>query len=163
MMKNEVIIKDNLLDDVHLTQLDGLIYGECNWFLQKEQTTGQDDGSWFQHIIYVEDMPTSALYEPVIKIFMNHLKYVSLCRITVNLLPRLQPPSISGFHTDFEPRRITTAIFYLNTNNGATEIEGGDRIDCVRNRLIMFPANTSHRAIGQTDVTKRIVFNFNFI
>ena len=163
MMKNEVIIKDNLLDDVHLTQLDELIHSKCNWFLQKEQTLGKDDGCWFQHIIYVEDMPTSALYEPVIKIFKNHLKYVSLCRITVNLLPRLQPPSISGFHTDFEPRRITTAIFYLNTNNGATEIEGGDRIDCVRNRLIMFPANTSHRAIGQTDVTKRIVFNFNFI
>ena len=27
----------------------------------------------------------------------------------------------------------------------------------------MFPTNTSHRAIGQTDTPERIVLNFNFI
>ena len=59
--------------------------------------------------------------------------------------------------------KITTAIFYLNTNNGYTEFEGENRIDCVENRLVMFPAKTRHRAIGQTDVIQRIVLNFNFI
>ena len=58
---------------------------------------------------------------------------------------------------------MTTAIFYLNTNNGFTEFKDGDIINSVRNRLIMFPANTSHRAVGQSDVNQRIVLNFNFI
>ena len=41
--------------------------------------------------------------------------------------------------------------------------EDGNKIDSVRNRLIMFPTPTPHRVIGQTDVSQRIVFNINFI
>ena len=162
-------VKDNFLNDAHLIQLDELISDPYfTWYLQEEQVPGANDGYWFRHTIYQFDEPRSALYIPVIKIFTNYIKYISLCRITVNLLPKLTPNS--AFHTDFQDdinildeSKITTAIFYLNTNNGATEIEGGDRIDCVRNRLIMFPANTPHRTIGQTDVSKRIVLNFNFL
>ena len=164
-------VKDNFLDDIHLIQLDKLIdNSNFPWYLQKEQVKGKDDGCWLSHVIYDRAIPKSTLYDPVSEMFRGYLKYVSLCRITVNLLPRLQPPSISGFHTDFQNNpnildqtKITTAIFYLNTNNGATELKDGDRIDCVRNRLVMFPTLTPHRAIGQTDVNKRIVLNFNFI
>ena len=160
-----MIIKNNFLDDVHLAQLDALINnGYFAWYLQKEQASiGSNDGCWFSHRIYGADEPASPSYKPMIEIFKDYLKYVSLCRITVNLLPRQENPSISDFHTDYDGEKITTAIFYLNTNNGVTEIKGGDRIDSVRNRLIMFPANTTHRAIGQTDVNQRIVINFNFI
>ena len=159
-----MIIKDNLLDDIHLAQLEELINSPYfAWFLQKEQVTGANDGCWFSHRIYGADEPASPSYKPMIEIFKDYLKYVSLCRITVNLLLRQENPNISDFHTDFNGEKITTAIFYLNTNNGATEIKGGDRIDSVRNKLIIFPANTTHRAIGQTDVKQRIVINFNFI
>ena len=159
-----MIIKDNLLDDIHLAQLEELINSPYfAWFLQKEQVTGANDGCWFSHRIYGADEPASPSYKPMIEIFKDYLKYVSLCRITVNLLLRQENPSISDFHRDFNNKKITTAIFYLNTNNGATEIKGGDRIDSVRNKLIIFPANTTHRAIGQTDVKQRIVINFNFI
>ena len=165
-------VKDNFLDNVHLIQLDELIDNPYfAWYLQKTQVDfaaptsliGTNDGYWFSHRIYAEDEPTSPSYNPMIEIFKNYFKYISLCRITVNLLFKQETPSISAFHTDFNEKKLTTAIFYLSTNNGATEIEGGDRIDCVRNRLIMFPAITPHRAIGQTDVKQRIVLNFNFI
>ena len=167
-----VEIKDNLLNNKHLVEVDQLINvvpgtNDFPWYLQKEQVTGADDGSWFCHILYDEDVPKSDWYNPLINIFKNYLPQVTLVRVYVNLLLRQETPSISDFHTDYEhpenPNNITTAIFYLNTNNGATEFKDGDRIDCVRNRLIMFPTNTSHRAIGQTDVIERIVLNFNFI
>ena len=159
-----MIIKDNLLDDIHLAQLDELINSPYfAWFLQKEQVTGANDGCWFSHRIYDVDEPISSSYKPIIEIFEDYLKYVSLCSITVNLLLRQENPSISDFHRDFNNKKITTAIFYLNTNNGYTEFKDGNRIDCVRNRFIMFPVNTSHRVIGQTDVSHRIVLNFNFI
>ena len=159
-------IKDNFLDQVDLIRLDELINNpHFAWYFWKEQVSGADDGYVFTHQIYRLDEPKSDLYNPVINIFKNKLKYVSLCRITVNLLLRQENPIISDFHTDYEQnnKKITTAIFYLNTNNGSTEFKDGDRIDCVRNRLIMFPTNTPHRAIGQTDVNQRIVLNFNFI
>ena len=164
-------VKDNFLDEIHLIQLDELINNPYfAWYLQKEQVLGADDGCWLRHLIYDENVSQSNIYDPVSKIFKDYLKYVSLCRITVNLLLRQKLPSISDFHTDFQnditildEKNITTAIFYLNTNNGSTEFKDGNKIDCVRNRLIAFPTPTPHRAIGQTDVTQRIVFNFNFV
>jgi hypothetical protein len=161
-----VEIKDNLLNNKHLVELDQLIRNDFPWYLQKEQVTGADDGSWFCHILYDEDVPKSDWYNPLINIFKNYLPQVTLVRVYVNLLLRQETPSISAFHTDCDfdyTEKMTTAIFYLNTNNGATEFKDGDRIDSIRNRLVMFPTNTRHRAVGQTDVSKRIVFNFNFI
>ena len=163
-----VLVRDNFLAKGDWTQLDNLVHNNMPWYLQKEQVIDADDGRWFSHIIYDEDVPKSDLYNPVIKIFKDYLKYVTLCRVNINLLLRQETPSVSDFHTDCEwdfedEEKITTAIFYLNTNNGATEFEDGNRIDSVKNRLIVFPANASHRAIGQTDAPKRIVFNFNFI
>ena len=160
-------VKDNFLSDVHLTQLDELINNNTYfpWYLQEEQVDGADDGCFLLHKIYSDASTQSDFYVPLIDIFKNYLEYVSLCRIYANLLIKQGLPKASGFHTDFEDThdKITTAIFYLNTNNGATEFENGDRIDCIRNRLLMFPANLSHRAISQTDVDKRIVLNFNYI
>ena len=161
-------IRDNLLNNKHLVELDKLIYNNFPWYLNKEQVTGADDGCWLSHILYDEDVPKSDLYIPIVKIFKDYLKYVTLYRLNVNLLLRTETPSVSDFHTDCDwdfkdEEKLTTAIFYLNTNNGATEFKDGDRIDSIRNRLIVFPANSYHRAIGQTDEAKRIVFNFNFI
>jgi hypothetical protein len=159
-------IKDNFLEDIHLTQLTELIdIKTFPWYLQKEQVYRANDGCWHRHLVYDDNAPNSNFYDPISEIFKDYLKYVSLCRMTVNLLLRQENPSISNFHEDYieNNKKITTAIFYLNTNNGYTEFQGGDKIDSVRNRLIMFPTNTLHRVIGQTDVSYRIVFNFNFI
>jgi len=157
-------VKDNFLDEVHLIKLDKLINSpHFPWFLQKEQVPGANDGCFLRHLIYESDEPTSNFYAPIAVIFKSYLKYVSLCRMTANLLLKQENPSKSNFHVDIEKsKQITTAIFYLNTNNGATEFKDGNRIDCVRNRLVMFPTTTPHRAIGQTDVNERIVLNFNF-
>ena len=162
-------MKDNFLDNTHLTQLDEFLV-RLPWFLQEEQVEGANDGIWFSHKLYDRNLPCSDSFFPVNEIFEKYLKWVSLCRITVNCLLRQERPSRSKFHTDFmdddsilDEEKVTTAIYYLNTNNGYTGFQGGGKIDSVRNRLVIFPTNTLHRAIGQTDVAKRIVFNFNFI
>ena len=164
-------VKDNFLSNKHLIQLNELIDSySFPWFFQKEQVDGKDDGYWFSHILYDPNLEKSTFFYPVFNIFNSYLKYSFLCRCIVNLIPRQETPSISAFHPDFQDDvlqpdedKITTAIFYLNTNNGYTEFKGRDRIDCVENRLVMFPAKTFHRAVGQTDVIQRIVLNFNFI
>ena len=86
-------------------------------------------------------------------------------RLNINLCPKIG--STSKFHTDTNGQeneeKMTTAIYYLNTNNGYTEFEDGTKVDSVRNRLVVYPTNTTHRAAGQTDTNKRIVINFNYI
>ena len=57
----------------------------------------------------------------------------------------------------------TTAIFYINTNNGYTEFENAEKIESVAIRFIMFPSNIKHRGVTQTDEQTRIMINFNFL
>ena len=59
--------------------------------------------------------------------------------------------------------KLTTSIYYIGTNNGYTELENGQKIESVANRLVSFPANTSHRGVTQTDEQRRIVINFNYL
>ena len=59
-------------------------------------------------------------------------------------------------------KQWTTAIFYINTNNGYTEFEDGTRVESVANRIVNFPANLKHRGTRCTDQKIRIVINFNY-
>ena len=133
------------------------------WFFQKEQV--KDDDPFFCHILYCNDISQSEFYRPVLNIFKKHINWISLYRLNANLATKIG--STSKFHTDTnreeDETKMTTSIFYLNTNNGYTEFENGEIVDSVQNRLVTFPTNTSHRAVGQTDTDKRIVLNFNYI
>jgi len=163
-----MIITDDFLDKKDLNQLDEYLMSPgFPWYLQKEQVTGSNDGNWFCHIMYDNDVPKSDLYNPIANIFKNYLNYLTLIRLNVNLLPRQKSPSPSDFHTDLDEyldkEKSTTSIFYLNTNNGYTEFEDGEKINSVKNRLVTFPTKTLHRAVGQTNIDARIVLNFNYI
>jgi hypothetical protein len=133
------------------------------WFFQKEQV--KDDSPYFCHILYCNDLSQSEFYPKVLGIFKNYIKWISLYRLNVNLSAKIN--SASNFHTDTsgqeDETKMTSAIFYLNTNNGYTEFEDGSTVDSVRNRFVTFPTNIPHRAVGQTDTDKRIVLNFNYI
>ena len=54
-------------------------------------------------------------------------------------------------------------ILYINTNNGYTLLETGDKIESVENRLLLFPCHIMHTGITQTDTKIRVVINFNFM
>jgi len=158
------MIKDDFLSLQDLNQLESIIDNpHWPWFFQEEQTC--DDDPFFSHILYCNDISQSQFYRPVIDIFSKYMSWTSIYRLYVNLCPKTG--SISNFHTDANDGHneevMTTAIFYLNTNNGYTEFEDGKIVESVKNRLIEFPASYKHRAIGQTDKDKRIVLNFNYI
>ena len=56
----------------------------------------------------------------------------------------------------------TTAIFYLNSNNGYTEFEDGTKVESVANRFVSFPSTLKHRGTSCTDENVRVVINFNY-
>lgn len=63
-------------------------------------------------------------------------------------------------HTDtnFDCR---TAVFYVNTNDGYTNIEG-EKVASVENRLVKFGALTKHTGSSTTDSQIRVVLNINY-
>jgi|TARA_B100000902_G_scaffold335115_1_gene334646 hypothetical protein len=159
-----VRIEDDFLSQEDLDKLDSIISSyHFPWFFQKNQTW--DDDPFFCHVMYCLDMAESQFYPQVSEIFKKHLNWTSMYRLNVNLVPKIG--STSNFHTDVNEEHneevMTTAIFYLNTNNGYTEFESGERVESISNRLLEFPSSCRHRATGQTDTDKRIVLNFNYI
>jgi len=166
-MSNKIEILDDFLNEKDLIKLEKIIDNSYfPWYFQESQTDSGNDNSWFSHILYDFDAPQSEYYQSIIDIFSNYIKYITLCRLNVNLLVKYNTPLTSDYHIDLKDVKndiMTTAIFYLNTNNGATEFKSGEGVDSIKNRLVIFPKNTYHRAVSQTDTDKRIVLNFNYI
>ena len=57
---------------------------------------------------------------------------------------------------------ITTAILYVNSNNGYTLFEDGTKVESVENRIVLFDSNLRHTGTTCTEEKVRIVVNFNF-
>jgi hypothetical protein len=71
----------------------------------------------------------------------------------------------SGWHCDYDLNN-TTAILYLNSCNGGTELKIEEQIKFIKaeeNKLIIFPSKTIHRVCASTDdIDKRYIINLNY-
>ncbi len=86
-----------------------------------------------------------------------------LIRVKANLNVRTDTHYNTGFHIDFhESWNCKTAILYINTNNGWTEFENGDKVDSVENRLVTFDSQMKHAGNTATDQKIRVLINFNY-
>ena len=157
-------IKDNFLDKEEFSIVNQTISDDFfPWFFQREQVVSKDDGFYFSHKLYDLNKVCSPYYDKIVPVFKKKLKYFTLMRVTCNLLTNKYQSFKSSFHTDFLDPKNTTAIFYINTNNGCTEIKNVMKIKSIQNRLIEFSGLHKHRSISQTDETRRMVINFNYI
>ena len=55
-----------------------------------------------------------------------------------------------------------TAIFYINTNDGWTEFENGDKVESVENRIVIFDSQTKHTGTTCTNAKVRVLINLNY-
>jgi len=175
-------IEENFLPREHFESLCGVLTStNFPWYFTPTVTTYDDDTDsrlfnphpgFFYHEIYKHNVPCSPFYdEPALGYIHQQLNFTVLIGIRANLNPRLPEPYHSEFHFDLssdmtatEASDWTTSIFYVNTNNGYTEMQAtGERVESVANRLVSFPASTVHRAVTQTDEQTRILINFNYM
>ena len=68
------------------------------------------------------------------------------------------------FHCD-RKYDCTTAILYMNTNNGYTLLGEKEKIKIKseENTMLIFNSQIKHCAVSQTDTERRVVINFNYI
>jgi len=117
------------------------------------------------------------LVDPIIKKIPD---IYQLVRIKANLQPHSEEKYVSAWHWDSavgherdENNVITkegtpiknayVGIFYLNTNNGYTELDDGTKVDCVANRLLIFPNEMKHRGVSTNDTMFKSVVNIVFV
>ena len=89
------------------------------------------------------------------------LDFDILIRVKVNMTSRTLEHNYTLFHTDTRQNN-TTAIYYVNTNNGFTRFKDGTKVESKANRVVIFDAQTEHSGVSCTDEKVRVVINLNY-
>lgn len=137
----------------------------CNtfaWFYTDSVNTKDDNKRFFfSHSIIHEGVCCSRFYESIALPILNKLQPDKIFRIKCNLYLREVEHYIKGFHVDM-PEEHKVLLYYVNTNNGFTLFENGDKVPSVKNTALVFDGNLKHVAVPQTDKKVRMNININY-
>ena len=161
---NYEIIDNYLPKDKHAALVGMIENREFEWYFIKGIITANDGSYMFNHRFYNSDngaIQESKWFTMVNELLLTSLNYTKLFRVKCNLYTQQKsPPGLwHSDHTFFHK----TAIYYINTNNGYTELENGKRIESVANRLCILKEPIAHRIINQTDTPLRSNINITYL
>jgi hypothetical protein len=155
---------DNYADPQWFEQL--LEYTNQPRFWQYADLTDYDgDGTCkFVHTIYCQYVQQSELND-FLRPFYLRSEFAVLIKSKIDFTLRTETHKQNVMHTDmpFIDVPYKTGILYLTTNNGYTLFEDGTKVESVANRFVVFDGNIKHCGVSQTDVSKRICLNLNWI
>jgi len=153
---------DNFLSEEDFIPLSDMLNSfYFPWYFNDQICYESDGLSQFTHTFFEEltRSPNSDFY-PLVECFLDKLEVKELIRIKANLNVKTEVPIQTGYHIDYPD--ATTAVFYLDTNNGGTELNKTTFVESVANRIVIFDSNIQHTGVTCTDQKKRIVLNINY-
>jgi hypothetical protein len=159
---------DDFLDKEDFIFIHKMIMNEpFPWFyMDSYRETGLDKDktnnfSYYLHMLYDNDVPTSPHFEPIMKCILKKLDIKSLIRIKLNSYIRDDKLIEHDMHTDYNYIN-NGAVFSINTCDGYTKFEDGTKIESVANRIVFFDASKLHGSTNTTNKTRRVNINFNY-
>lgn len=159
-------ISKNFLNTQDITNIQNTLTSPYfPWYYNEGVVKKNDGQAQLVHTFFDKDRnyinsDYYSLFEPLIK----KINPFVLLRIKANLSLKTEKPIQQGFHVDYSTKNdLTTALFYVNTNNGHTIFENGKKVKSVANTLIEFNGKTSHTGVSCTDILNRLVINLNYI
>ena len=133
------------------------------WYYSDTVNTAEDDVKFFfSHSIIYEGELNSRFYDSIALPIVSKLRANKIFRVKCNLYPRQNKSDKKGFHTDMKEEH-KVLLYYVNTNNGFTLFENGDKVPSIKNTALLFNGNLKHMAVLQTDKKARINININYI
>ena len=175
MSKIEII--DNFLNKDDFEELRKFLMSpRSQWrfvdFIAHKDGRDNDKDGYFVHSFTDRDPETfkerfliSPDYQKVSKLMdciKKKLNYSQILRVRSSLYPRREKQKPDPFHVDYNFNH-KVCIFYLNTNNGFTLFESGEKVNSIANRLLIFDGLEKHCSVVQTDTTARYIININLI
>ena len=170
-----ILIKpcENFLDQYQFKNFkDTILYKSFPWFTTEiilEENFDKynflaDPKYNFQltHLFYIKGIPCSEFFH-LLQPFTEKLNMDALISAKINLNPCTDTIVEHSYHVDNTINNCTTAVFYLNTNNGYTTFETGDKFFSKENTLVKFPTHIKHSGSTCTDEKYRLVMNINYI
>ena len=174
---NNVQIRDNVLAEEELSKLQNVMLLDSTqnnrtipWHISNMYESEDDimcekkEAFLFYHTFHDRQRVESKYFE-ILYPLLDKINPKALVRIRANCNTVTDRIIEHGHHTDLPAEGIncTTSIFYLNTNNGYTLFEeDGSKVQSIENRLCTFPCSVRHSSTTATDVTQRVVINFNY-
>ena len=161
-MRSNIKIIDNFLEDTVFKGIQNFVMGDYfPWYFNDFKSDGYDTHNYqFTHTIVREGGVQSDFFQ-YMEPFFKGLEVKEIFRVKMNLTTRTEKLFNHLYHTDFKD--CTTAIFYMNTNNGKTIFKHGEEANSVANRMVIFNSNLEHAATSHTDEKTRVVVNFNYV
>ena len=152
---------DNFLDKKFFYTLQSLVLGEhFSWFYNDYKVYKNDNEFQFTHTVIRENKPTSTFIKYINPV-LDKLKAKETTQVKLNLQTKTNKIFNHSFHNDFD--NVTTAILYMNTNNGKTIFKNGKEVNSIENRVVIFNSNLQHTGTSHTDTKRRVLINFNYI
>ena len=163
------VIEKNFLEESFFKDFkDFVINSDFNWY-QKHKMVYKDklaDLGYFTHSFFNDNNITSPYYNTLILPMLNKLKAISVIQVRANLIPSafFLNRRNTEYHTDYNVNS-TTAILYLNTCDGGTELKVNDQeilIQSEENKMLIFDTQIPHRSVKPTNSHFRYFINFNY-
>ena len=125
------------------------------WYFNDKKVLNDNHPDNFQFVnIFNKD--NTAL--PLLDVFKDKLNVTNFIRAKLNCTTRTSKIFKFKPHNDLD-EDCMVSIFYLNTNNGYTEFETGEKIESIENRLVTFDNKLKHFGTTSTNTQTRIVLN----
>ena len=165
-----VVVQDNFLNKEYFKELQDLVLGkDFSWkmgnVVSEKYRNDYNDNTQMIHMVWEWDKSYSPFYNRFTRLF-DDMNIYSVQRVKINLLERKEKIMEHGLHIDIQdaPSFALTSILYMNTNNGYTKFETGEKVESVANRIVTFPNSLKHT--GSTNNCKapyRCVINLGWI
>lgn len=164
-MKPEIF--DNFLTPPQFRKISNIMLGqEFPWVFVPSKVNAEEekDQSIFQFVhMFYDNFAWSSRYAEMLNPIIETLNPSALIRIKANLTTMTTVKKEYSFHRDMNLLlKSKTAIYYVNTNNGVTKFSTGEEVKSEANRLMVFDSDNLHTGTSATDVSARVVINFNF-
>ena len=157
-------IIENFLSEEKHKQILAIVTGSFPYYYQAS-TADPNDKSYFffGHNLYNDRQPNTeswTVFNLVLPL-ISKVSHEDLIRAKVNLYTKSVEPIITGFHIDQdEPHKVL--LYSVNTNNGYTLFENGDKVPSVANQALIFDGHLKHSSVTQTDENIRVNININY-
>ena len=154
---------DNFLEEDVFKEIEKILMGDkFPWFFNNFKNDDDDINNFqFTHTVVRGNGNIESKFIQYMKPFFDKLNIKKIFRIKINLTTRTEKLFNHLYHTDVS-FQCTTAIFYINSNNGKTIFKNGEEVNSVANRMVIFNSNLEHAATSHTDEKTRVVINFNY-
>ena len=180
MKVDNMYIIPNFLDEKEFVDIEKFIYGKNSEWTYNPVKSRPDTGITPVDRTYHNQQMVKIHYNPPAVYDMKFLSHfnalnwrfspLSWLRLKVNMQFPCAEIIQSPFHCDIPKNdipdgvKVYTAIYYLNTNNGYTIFEDtGEKVQSIKNQLLLFDAKKAHAGTSFTNAKNRIVINMNFV